>query len=587
MQPRQIVERVERMWGRLPSWLRLALPWVVIATALAPIYLPALLQHIRYSANPLIFNDDVRIIIFPYFHDGDAALFNNDPISHYFTSLDPLGFRTVYFLAAKLWDAAAFSKLLPYLLLALLLVAVAATANKLGGKAAAFGALALALGCDVFLARMGGGLARAFAYPLIACAAAALALGRAWWLAALVVLAAAFYPVIAVIVGLSLAGMLLLLRRDDAGDAASWSLKRRLVFLTATALAAAVVLAPMALALRPFGAQITPAMVLQYPEAGPGGRLGGEDRPPFPSFVDAAPGYIRKAVFGGGKPVVESARKWLDSAPDRSRREALFELVVVVIGFGWARLASQRAEARRVLLLLAAAITGHLISLPLNPRFFLPQRYVVYTVPLLAIILIAPAFRGLLPFGSDRPRAKRLIPVAVLGCNIALVALVGSRGSSNAGLDITVRPREKALYDAIARLPKDALVAGWPPEMDNVPYVARRKILLSQETMMPFHTGFTLMMRERMRALIAAYFATTPEPLLRLRDKFGVTHLVVNLGYLRRPPRYFRPFESDIGAAFSRARGRRFEVEQQLANASVYRDGSIVILDLSKLRQAR
>jgi len=579
-----IVERIQRRWAVCPLGVKRALPWLVVVAALWLVYGATIYEHIHLSSNPLVFNDDARIIIYPYFHYSDPALFRHDAISHYFDQEDPIGFRLLYYLAAKLWDAASFSKLLPYLLFAVILVSVAIAVNRVAGKGAAFGALALTLACSIFMERMAGGLMRAFAFPMIAVAIAALSCGRVWWLAAMVVVAAAFYPVIAVIAGFSLAGLLLMMPAKDRGQARDWSLRRRMVVLAATAIAAALVLAPMALALRHWGKPITPDTYREYPEAGPGGRFNGEDRPPFPGFLQASPRLMQAAIYSPGKPISVGARKWLDASRDGSRRQALFELVLLLMAIGWARLTLEKPEARRMLLLPGAALLGHLIALPITPRFFLPQRYVLYTIPLLMIVFAASAFAGLWVFDPARRWVGRLGAGFILACNVGLLVVAGGVGSSDAGLDISINPSQRELYGAIAKLPKSAVIAGWPWEMDNVPYVARRTIFLSQETHMPFYTGYTLMTRKRMRALIAAYFATSVSPLERLHRDFGVTHMLVDLRFLEgRPPGYFRPFRRDINAALVRARGKQFEILRQLHAATVYRQGDMVVLDLSRL----
>jgi len=156
----------------------------------------------------------------------------------------------------------------------------------------------------------------------------------------------------------------------------------------------------------------------------------------------------------------------------------------------------------------------------------------------------------------------------------------------DAGLTIRVRADEAQLLRKIAALPKHSVVAGWPNgPVDDVPYVARRTILMSGETYMPYHRGYTDMMRRRMEALIAAYTATSQEPLRRLRDEFKVTHLILDTSYVRagRPPRYFRPFEPMIRSAAARAKGQTLELERQLPVTSVYTRGSTVLLDLAKL----
>jgi len=569
-------------------WALLA-AWSVGVVALAALYGPALVRHAGRSLDPLVYNDDVRVLIFPFFHYSDPELFAHDAISDYYLAGLPEGYRILYYVAAKLSLAVALSKLLPYLLLAatvaLLGLAARHVAGGVAGSVAGFGAAALTLGSALFLARMGGGLPRAFAYPLLAAAAAALALGKPRWLAGVVWFGAAFYPVVAVIAGLALA-LLLVLGPGDRGDAADWSLRRRAAFCGVTAAVAVVLILPAALRLRVWGRQLTPAAVAEYPEVGPGGRFFAEDRAPFPGFLESARRVARRAVMGAGERVLPAAAAWLRRGDGGRRRETALELLLVVAGIGSVRLAVARPEARRMLLLAAAAFAGHLAAGAVVPHLFLPQRYVQYPVPILAILLAATGFAGLAP--HDTRRAGSIRAALVVAGNLGLIVVFGGRGSDEAGLTIAVSPDEAQVLRAIAALPKRAVVAGWPAgTLDDVPYVARRAVLLSFETHLPYHEGYTRLARKRMSALIDAYFATSPEPLLRLRDEFGVTDLLVDLDHLRRsPPGYFRPFDGEIRAALRRAEGRPFEVERQARVATAYAHGNSVLLDLSRLAPA-
>ena len=91
-------------------------------------------------------------------------------------------------------------------------------------------------------------------------------------------------------------------------------------------------------------------------------------------------------------------------------------------------------------------------------------------------------------------------------------------------------------------------------------------------------------MRVRMRALIDAYFATSLEPVERLRDDHGVTHLLIERAHFgRRPPVYFKPFDGWINAARRAARGKRYELPAQIGAASIFSFAGFELLDLSRL----
>ena len=562
-------------------------PWAGIALALALLHGGALLAHLRASANPLTFNDDVRQHIAPFLHYSDPELPADDYIDTYFLDTLPTLYCGLYTMASRAWDAVPLSKILPYLCLLATVACIGIAASALGSRWAALAAMSLALGGGMLLDRMAGGLLRAFAFPLLAAGAAALVTGRLRLLAALVPLAAGLYPAAAPPLGVALALAALALPQPDRGDLAGSTLRHRVGLVGISALATVLLVAPPAIRSRAYGPLVTPAMAAAYPEAGPGGRNAPEDRAPFARFVPAAVSEIRTALRPGGEPLLTAVGSWLADGSQRGdsqRQRALQNLLIAGLVLGSLALAWRSAPARRLLTLAVAAFLSHLLALLTVPRFYLPPRYVSFPVPVLALVLLPAAIAEvsrLLPAAL----ARRARPAVGALSALVLLALLGSHGSETAGLTRRLRP-DDGLVAAMRALPKDALVAGWPTGVINdVPYLARRRVLLTYETHQAYHKQYLDEMRRRMHALIEAYFATDGDPIARLRRDFGVTHVLVDLALLERPrvPRYFAPFGPAIELAVRRASGRPYELIRLLPATAVYRDARHAILDLRRL----
>jgi hypothetical protein len=565
---------------------RLAAPWAIFALSLWFLFGDALVEHMRYSANPTNLNDDARQQISPFFRYEDRTIFHDDYVGDYYIACLPIGYFALYFLGAKTIGAVALSKLLPYLLFAAMVVALAMCAHTLGGKAAAWVVSALCLGTGLYFDRMAGGLPRAFGFPLAAAAALGLARGKPRFLAALIWTGAAFYPASAPVIGFSLALLLLALPARDRGDASEWTLKRRLRFLGVTAGVAALILLPTMLASRPYGPVITPARASAFPEAGLGGRyIPGDDAAPFKSMWTSATEIVRMPFTGAGLPLVRDAKAWMDSDRTHDRFDHVLLVALVLSGLGWLRLAYLRPEARRLSVLLAAACGGNLLARTFPPFLYLPQRYFLYTLPALATLVVSTGVLGFIPPRLAERKLVWLPPLAVALGGLPLLALFGAHGSNRAGMD--VRAAKTGIYAFIGKLSPEVVVAGWPRGiMDNVPYVSRRKALVTYETYQAFHARYALEMRRRTEAVIDAYFATDLAPLERLRREFGVTHLVVETAIVGpRAAHLFRPFDRRIAGAIRRTTGTELEVERQFPHA-VYRDRAHVVLDLSKLSPA-
>ena len=236
---RQLRTDMNRMVSSIVAYLRTWIQRNGIFTVgliipLAIVYASALKAHIERSMNPLIFNDDARTLIFPFFKYHERGLFPHDYFATYFCACLPVGYRALYRIGASLWDPAAISKVLPYILLVVTVVAVAAAARRLAGYFGAFLAAALVLSSSIFLAIMVGGLPRAFAFPALGLASAALIYGKPRLLAGIVCASAAFYLPVAIQAGIALTIWLFALPAQDRGDAANWSFSRRARLVIAT-----------------------------------------------------------------------------------------------------------------------------------------------------------------------------------------------------------------------------------------------------------------------------------------------------------------------------------------------------------------
>jgi hypothetical protein len=573
-------------WGAIGRDRRIA-GWALFALGLAALHGPAVVMHIGYALDPGVFNDDVRQQIFPYFRFSDRELFAEDALGNYILAGSPIGFRALYTSAALVHDAAALSKALPYILLLVTTLAVVSAVSRFASRWSAFASASLVLGGGVFMARMAGGLARGFAFPLLAVGLALLAAGRLRYLLALVPISAGLYPPAAVVLGIASALAALALPAGERGDLAAVPAPRRLALVGGAFLLTVLVALPPVLGLRAYGRMIVPAMVREYPEAGPGGRYGATDRAPFPDIVSQSYQVVAGALRPGGRPLARLITGWLPTGSVEllrvGRRAAVLLVAIPAFLVGCASLARRSAAARRTLVLGVAALVAYPLARLASPYLFLPGRYLAYALPVLVVVLL-PAGAAEIPCLvaaalHRRPRAWTTAATALL-----VVAVFGGTLSRSIGLRRFV-PEGDRLFAAIAGLPKNALIAGWPGgPIDTVPYACRRQVFLSWELHQAFHTGYVAEARRRMGALVEAYFAVSPEPLVRLRDEFGVTHLLVHLPHLRgAPPTYFEPFGPWISEALRRADGRELTVLGLVPAQAVYADEQDAIVDLRAL----
>jgi hypothetical protein len=574
---------------RLGAWSAELLGWLAVLGVLAWFQGASVLASARQLLSPERINDDAQQQIFPFFRYLESSAFTTDYIADYYLACYPLGYWGLYAGAARLGiDPTAMSRSLPLLLWLITILGLGATAHKLGGKLAALAAVGLALGSGIYMGRIAGGLPRSFGFPIIAAALVGLAYARVWWCAACVITGALFYPVAGVISGLSLAGLLLLVRYSGL-CATRWTWRRRIALLGGTAALAVALLLPSAISCGRFGQVVRPSDTTEFPEAGRGGRFSSESRAPFPGFFKSCQDPLDKSLLGGWRPWATAPRSWLLGGQKQPRNSvnyrATMDLLLFLVLLGGVGLFAFQAAARRVLLLGVASVVGYTVARLVVPFAYLPERYVAYAVPLLGTLAVSTCVGGLIP-PSFAPGYRRWVKWAVVGSYVAgLLWFLGGRASPTAGLSVDLRQNGKVLK-AIAALPEDAVVAGWPKGlMNRVPYASRRRVLLTHETHQAFHKGYIEEMRRRMRGLLAAYFATSPEPLIALRDELGVTHLLVERQHLgRKAPRYFRPYNDWIAEYRAAAKGQSYELSRQMRTASVLSYKNYELLDLSRIQ---
>lgn len=562
----------------------------IILVSLAGLFGPSLIAHAKHAADPMWFNDDCRAYIWPMLRYHDPSLFHNDYLAQFFLDAMPIGYKFLYWTWSRVADTRSLSKVLPYLLLPVFLASVWITVCRLANTVAAWAAVALCLSSTYFLWRLTGGLPRAFGAVIIGVAAMSLTLGRPILLAAVTCLGAALYPVVGLVSGIVLAAYLLLFPAVERKGTEHWSVRRRLLVVGITAILSAGLVLPTLLRTHTYGSLIRPGEISTYPEAGPGGRYEPKDLPPYKGFGAEAWNLIRQTLVAKIGPL--EARPWpyvtgwmrgQDYAAGPAVQTLLIATVCLGI-IGSAMLAFGDPAARRLLLLLFAALIGHVIALAVAPALYVPARYADYPIPVLAVILIpagAWALGGFLARRLRWPCGQTVFVVTI--CLVCLLGL-GSRGHPTNGFSVQI-PKNDTIYPFLASLPGDAMIAGWPYGLlDSVPYLSKRRTLMTYETHAVLHEKFVMEMRRRMTALLAAYYATDLTPLNQLRDQFGVTHLVVNLNYYEVPPWYFKPFARNTLEAFRASRSGGIEVKRHLEQA-IHREGDFAVLDLHLLKE--
>ena len=571
------------------SLLKLAL----MILALGFLFSPGIEHHWKIAHHRYFVPFDAVQYIPSYFkYDSKEPIPTTYIKEYYLTVTCPLLYRWVTTIGAKLVDVRDFQLALTYLVYCFFLIVLGRMGWLLGGPAVSFAVMAFSIEAWIFFG-LGfiGGAPRMFAYPLIALIFYTLIQDRPLLLATIVVLGGLLYPIVAMLGGFILACWLLLKPLAAAGAVSRWSISRRLGTLAVTGVLTIAALIPLALASRPYGRHVVAADIATYPEAGPEGNYRPYDRLPFELFGTESLIYYAGPLISHGDPILTSLNihKNLDS------RNALAVLaasggVILIVILGGARTllgSNLRVIVVRIAVFFLGCILLHVFAWLFAPYFFIPTRYLMFTLPFLITLIFPWALFALLA-NSCQLQAKPKIRSAVfLGIVVVYLLMFGGRGNVDFSKAI-VKKSTQPLFDAVAALPTDAVIAGWPlGELSKMEYATRRNVFLTGDVHQVLYLDCLKAMRERMDAMFDAYLSTEAAPILRLKRTYGVTHLLVqtqDFSGTEHRPEYFAPWNGRIRQRLEEIKGREYLMSAALhQRAAVYNRDGLILLDLARL----
>jgi hypothetical protein len=237
-----------------------------------------------------------------------------------------------------------------------------------------------------------------------------------------------------------------------------------------------------------------------------------------------------------------------------------FLLVLFAMGMilGWRHLRLPPLVWHLVWTSLVLFAAAHLVLF----RLYLPSRYTFYTLSLACILAIgihvSPCLRALRARWPEKGQASVRLPwrYRVLGVVVWLVmyALVQSYLISR--IDprlVRLEPQDLEMLEFLAGLPPDAVVAGHPLDMDNVPLMARRKVLVNSELSLPYYLGFYTHMKQRVLDTLQAYYATQWQDVWSFVQSYAIDTLVIRKErfhtFLSTGHIYYEPFQTLVRAA--------------------------------------
>ena len=458
--------------------------------------------HLRAFTNPFVINDDVKQQIFWMQQWLDPELFKGDVLADYARHYVTWGVQGVYRLVAFLGvNPVDFSRVLPGLLFVFLGGCLFEIGGVMGGRPVAWMTVAVFWLMPFFLDNLAGGLARAFAAPLLALFWLRWLQGRYWGMGLALLLQALFIPYIFLLA----AGAVVL------ANLAGWFGHGKLPpfpvrpahFLLLAAAAGLVVLMNQQFSQAGYGPLVSLADMVNHPEYTAHGRYAFLPMPSF--FWDLISPWELIAPFWEGGLIAGAV------ATPLLLGLALYGAFKV----NWRVLRPKLAPAAYLGL---ASLLLYCLARLFYFKLFLPERYLMYYLNLFSCIFLALCWGAALRV-TNWPRT-----LAVL----ALIMVVGLSGLRLQDVGLYDFSAARPLYEAVAQTPKDSLIAGHPNLMDAVPTLARRRAFATYKLAHVWSKGYWQWLKPRLREFFAAYYATNPEVVKAFCRRHRIDFLVVD-----------------------------------------------------------
>ena len=501
----------DRIWH---FWLSLSLGFAVVCGWLA------LKQGF---SGEWIVQDDARQHVFWMLRYLDPQLYPNDLIADYFQSVAPVGYTTLYKLAATLGiNPLVFNKLLPTVIGFISTWYAFLLCKQI---------FPLPLGCFISTLLLNqnlwlkddiiSGTPRAFVYPfflaflyyfakrsLIPCGVAIALLGI-------------FYPQCVFLAS----GMLILQLFEWEGIRPTLSRKRNDYYFCFIGLAVAfVVMLPYALNVSEYAPTITRQEALELPDFYAKGRS--------KFFKDSFWGYI----FGGGRGGLLPSSLY----DPYTLVFAVFLPIIIRFKDKFPLLKEITHKIWLVLHLIVVSVVMFILAHAVLFKLHLPSRYTGHSFRIVLSVAAGIVLTSILDALWRKVKiGQNSFKIGIIGQKIVSGFLAAAIAIAIVFYPSFVKEfpdnsykigNAQALYQFFQQQPKDIMIASLVLEADNLPTFTKRSILVSREYAIPYHLGYYRPYRQRVIDLITAQYSTDIEVVKEFIRKYNITFWLLDEG---------------------------------------------------------
>ena len=173
----------------------------------------------------------------------------------------------------------------------------------------------------------------------------------------------------------------------------------------------------------------------------------------------------------------------------------------------------------------AASVGLYVLAWPMLFFLYMPERYLQLGLPVIYTFLLAGLLEKLAEWISKSPLKPRLIQALQLSPLVVSLAIFSLLWNENL---MTPKPHTQPIFEALRHTPESTVIAATPALASDIPLYARRSVVLSQEGYIPFHDKYFQEMKTRLKGFLTAYYSTTSEPVLQFIRQYKVDYMVIN-----------------------------------------------------------
>lgn len=531
--------------------------WILAAGGSLLLFLWA---HHGSFFNPYIVNDDTRQQLFWMQRWLNPDLYPPDLLNEYAPLYVTWGIKGLYYTASFFVDPLAFSKILTGVLYTAMGTLVYLAGWRVNGRPLGFTVLSVYWFMPFFLHAMSGGLARAFAGPLLLLFFHGWLMRSRWVVGAALVLQSLFIPYIFILCGgasglgwlawrLKLAGRPPFLARF--GD-----------FILAGSACALLLVWKQQMTAAGFGPLPWLSDMIGKPEFTASGRF----------LILPVPSFLHELFI----------RPWEFIAPFRDQNNA-FGILGLFLIIPLAVYGGLQSEWRKwrpclgpLICLALSSVSLYAVARILLFKLFLPSRYLEYSVNVGYCLLLGTCVHGILFRRLSLSRSKAaacLIVLSLVGCY------------RNTGIGLYDYSADSRLYSVIQeKTPTDAMIAGPPALMDNILAFGKRNVFASYELAHPWSQGYWNRLKPRLHDLFQAYYAHDLSEIKLFCRRHSIDFLVVDKRCFTQQDLNGNPFFEPFGEQIRRtaAKGRKFILSSP-SLCSLRIDGNLCLVDTRTL----